>query len=267
MAVISCQLNPTFMGISTTIKIILPTKRSGVPEDELQEFYKNKNKYPAVWLLHGGSGSSEDLLYHIPLVSLADRFQVAFIVPDAQNSCYRDMVHGPGWMSYITEKLPPYIYANYPVSPARDDNLITGFSMGGYGCLQLALLKPEKYGAAAPMAIGNGIVRKYIEHSLDKDFDSNIKAVFGEDRAHLTLSNADCYYLMPRAGAEAKKVRYLLCAGTKDFTHDDTETMYHAMQKEGYEAGFIENEYAHEDASWIEFLPRILEWFLNQKGQ
>lgn len=266
MAVIDCQLGPEFLGISTTIKIILPTRHSNGSRD-YSGLYSTQKKYPVVWMLHGGSGCSADLLYHLGLVSLAEQFQVAFVVPDGQSSCFRDMVYGPKWMTYITEKLPPYLYSNYPVSQNREDNLITGLSMGGYGCLQLALLKPERYGAAAPMAIGNGIVRKYAAHELDEDFDKKMLAVFGEDREKLLKSDADCYYLMPRAGKTAREVRYLLCAGTADFTHEDTETMYHAMQKEGYQADFIENKYAHEDASWSEFLPRILEWFLNKEKQ
>ena len=264
MAVIDCKLNAGLLDISTSLKIVLPTRRSGCTDMDFSSFYRRDKRFPAVWLLHGGSGCSGDLLYHIPLPELADQFQVAFIVPDAQNSCYRDMVYGQKWMTYITEKLPSYVYANYPISSAREDNLITGFSMGGYGSLQLALLKPEKYGAAAPMAIGNKAVEKYAKRLLEDNFDAQLLAVFGENREELSESDADCYYLVPRAKEEAKNIKYLLCAGTQDFTYEDTRTMYQAMRKEGYRIDFMENAFGHEDASWRDFLPRILNWFLGE---
>lgn len=265
MAVIDCKLNAGMLGISTSIKIVLPSMRSGCNDTDFSSFYRRDKKFPAVWLLHGGSGSSSDLLYHMPLPELADRFRVAFIVPDAQNSCFRDMVYGQKWMTYITEKLPPYVYANYPISSAREDNLITGFSMGGYGSLQLALQKPEKYGAAAPMAIGNKAVYKYAQKLLDDNFDAQLYAVYGENREGLSESDADCYYLVRSAEKEAKKIRYLLCAGTQDFTYEDTKLMCQTMNTEGFKVDFIENTFAHEDASWIEFMPRILKWFLNKE--
>ena len=56
---------------------------------------------------------------------------------------------GYDMFDYLTEELMPLIYGWLPVSDKREDNFISGLSMGGGGALKYAVNHPEKFAAAA----------------------------------------------------------------------------------------------------------------------
>ena len=59
------------------------------------------------------------------------------------------MPNGQLYFTYLTEELPRYLEDLFNLAPRREDTLIAGNSMGGYGAFKAAFLRPELYGAAA----------------------------------------------------------------------------------------------------------------------
>ncbi|MFA4133067.1 MULTISPECIES: alpha/beta hydrolase [unclassified Brevibacillus] len=56
------------------------------------------------------------------------------------------MKFGFRYFSYISEELPIICKSVFNISSEREDTIIIGDSMGGYGALKCALSKPERYG-------------------------------------------------------------------------------------------------------------------------
>jgi len=64
-------------------------------------------------------------------------------------SFYIDQPNGQNYFSFLIKELPQYLKDVFGLAPKRENTLIAGISMGGYGCFKAALLHPEMYCAAA----------------------------------------------------------------------------------------------------------------------
>ena len=138
MAVMTLRFNPGTIGLATQVRIIIPT---GVhaQDTDFNELYSSKKPLPVLWLLHGGSDNYADWHDCTTVQVLADKYNYAVVMPDAQMSSYANMAHGPNWLDYFRTELPEYIYTHFPISRKREDNFISGMSMGGAGALKLSL--------------------------------------------------------------------------------------------------------------------------------
>ena len=105
-------------------------------------------KRPAknVYLLHGYSGCDTDWLYNAPLGDFANRFNVNFCMPNGDNSFYLDQPEtGYKYLQYVGREFVEYTHKTFGVSAKREDNLIGGLSMGGFGTIHTALSFPETF--------------------------------------------------------------------------------------------------------------------------
>ena len=161
MAVMTLRFNPKTIGLATQVRIILPT---GVhqPDTDFRKLYGEKKPLPVLWLLHGGSDNYADWHDCTPVQVLADKYNYAVVMPDAQTSSYANMAYGPNWLDYFRTELPEYIYTHFPVSRRREDNFISGMSMGGGGALKLSLVDPDRYSICVPISSGVEVVRNYV---------------------------------------------------------------------------------------------------------
>jgi S-formylglutathione hydrolase FrmB len=107
-------------------------------------------RYPVVYDLHGLTGSQfEDAQWVIPSLEAAMKKNligpVIVVFPDGLvESYYAD---GKGGVkpseTRIMRELIPYIDATYRTIPNRQLRAVTGFSMGGYGAMELATKFPD----------------------------------------------------------------------------------------------------------------------------
>ena len=126
MALITCHFRPAGLGISTAMNILIPLEFDNGKQ-------QSSKKFPVLWLLHGGGGYHGDWIRFSEIEKYSNMYGVAVVMPDAQNSSYTDMEFGPKWLTYFTEELPKYIYSHFPISDKREDNFVSGMSMGGLG--------------------------------------------------------------------------------------------------------------------------------------
>ena len=109
--------------------------------------------YPAVFLLHGYSGSYRDWPQKVNLQSLADAYHLILVCPDGgYNSWYLDspLDSSSQYETHIIQEVLPFIAKRYPLDTGR--RAITGLSMGGHGALYLAARHPRLFVAAASMS-------------------------------------------------------------------------------------------------------------------
>ena len=118
------------------------------------------------------------------------------------------MAYGPRWLDYFTQELPEYIYQRFPFSRERKDNFISGMSMGCSGTVKLALLQPERFSVAVPIASAVEVARRYAEGRWDrvpggapKDGKPSVfNDIYGcDDNPSAILgTNEDCFYLLKK---------------------------------------------------------------------
>ncbi len=119
---------------------------------------ENKNKrFPVVYLLHGYSDNGSKWYSLKPnLADIADRMQMIFVCPSANNSWYFDspLKADMQFETFCSKELIAFIDAEYPTIADRSKRAVTGLSMGGHGALYLSIRHKDVFGAAAAMSGG-----------------------------------------------------------------------------------------------------------------
>lgn len=110
--------------------------------------------YKIIYLLHGMSGDSNSWLDRTMLSVYGKDYPAVFVMPEVARSFYTDMIYGQRFLSYVTKELPEICHSVFHLSARREDSMVMGGSMGGYGALKCALTAPEQYGACCALASG-----------------------------------------------------------------------------------------------------------------
>ncbi len=122
----------------------------------LPDGYKDApGPFPVMYLLHGANGNETDWVVkggaRETLDGLINRGLIkpmVVVMPGGGNSWWVDGAMEKGEPALISE-LIPFVEGKYKVAADRSQRSIGGFSMGGYGSLNLSLAHPDKFCAAA----------------------------------------------------------------------------------------------------------------------
>jgi putative tributyrin esterase len=275
MAVITLHFYPPKLAIATTVRILIPVQRGpeaealldGIADPSAEAFkayFTQLGKLPVLWLLHGGSDNYADWHHYTILQQLSDQYGYAVVMPDAQNSSYSNMAHGPAWFDYFTEELPEYIYSRFPFSRKREDNFIAGMSMGGQGTLKIALHQPERFSVAVPIASGVDVVNQYAALKPgEKGRYSMFAITYGcEDDPSKALGGPEDNFAALRRAVEAGKTlpHMMQAQGTEDFTYDGNRRFNDYAKSIGVDIQWIEAPGKHDWYSWNLYIPKVFEF-------
>lgn len=134
--------------------IVLPDEY--VERMQTEDNVSHRDKLKVLWLCHGGSGDHNEWLYKSRLTEIVNRFNMAAIIVNANDSCFVDMAYGLKYGTYLGEELPVLVHRTFDfLSDRREDNYIAGLSNGGYGCLYLGLKYPKNFYAIGAFSAGD----------------------------------------------------------------------------------------------------------------
>jgi S-formylglutathione hydrolase FrmB len=144
MALIRLDHVPETVGVNLPLNILLPDpgQMQGKPVRERKLLY----------LLHGLSDDASAWQRYTSIETIAAQYGLVVVMPSAGRSFYTDQPNGQRYFTYLTEELPRYLEEVFGLAPKREDTLIAGVSMGGYGALKAALHYPDRYGTAASIS-------------------------------------------------------------------------------------------------------------------
>ena len=262
MAVMTLRFNPKTIGLATQVRIIIPT---GVhPQDaDFEKIYSGKDKLPVLWLLHGGSDNYADWHDCTPVQVLADKYNYAVVMPDAQMSSYANMAHGPNWRDYFQTELPEYIYSHFPFSQKREDNFISGMSMGGAGALKLSLLDPDRYSTCVAISSGVEVVRNYAAGVGRATIHTSFHNIYGheDDPTGVLGTEEDIYWLLEQRVKNGDELpRFAFCVGLEDFTREGNIAFRDYAESLGVHIDWYEEHGMHDWDSWNIYIPKVFEF-------
>ncbi|MBO4825536.1 MAG: hypothetical protein IK018_08445 [Lachnospiraceae bacterium] len=222
-----------------------------------------------VYLLHGYSGCDTDWFTNAPLGELANRFNVNFFMPNGDNSFYLNQPQtGFKYQDYVGKEFVEYTRKTFGLSDKREDTIIGGLSMGGFGTLHTALAYPETFSKA--LALSSALIVHGMKNIAKED--TNVMAnyeyyahTFG-DFEKLEESDNNPEVLAKRlvdTGAEKPEI-YMAC-GTEDFLIEPNRAMKAYFDSIGYPATFFTGPGIHDFVFWRAQLERGLEWALEGK--
>ena len=133
--------------------------------------------FKTLWLLHGLSGDYTSWIQFTSIERYASKRNLAVIMPDANRSWYTNTAYQANYLDYIAKELPVLCRNLFNgMSDKREDQIVAGLSMGGYGALKLALTFPEQYGSCISLSGSLDITRKGRACNLNE-----WKSIFGFD--------------------------------------------------------------------------------------
>jgi len=229
------------------------------PPDEAPEL-------KVMYLLHGFMGSHVDWHLNVNLSELSQMTNMAIVMPTGENAFYVDME--PATMRYskfIGEDLVNFTRRLLPISKKREDTLIAGLSMGGFGALYNGLKYYKTFGHI--IALSSAIVTYEAKYSTAEANPLGVNrsyfaTVFGDlDKLESTDKNLNVLSSQTFAAAQAENLPldvYFAC-GENDHLAIPNRELHRHMKKIGFDHTYEEAPGTHEWSFWDTFLKRAVE--------
>jgi putative tributyrin esterase len=199
------------------------------------------SKRKVLYLLHGLGDDASAWQRFTSIETLAAAYGLVVVMPSAGRSFYTDQPNGQKYFSYLAEELPQYLVDVFGLAPRREDTLIVGNSMGGYGAFKAALLYPERYAAAASFS---GVL--------------SLAVLFG-DLDKLAGSEHDPAVWLQRAAQNPASLPRLFIAVSRQEDLYPLSVQFHtACQALGVHSEYHEEDGAHDWFFWDRQIRRFL---------
>ena len=111
---------------TTQIYVLLPRVKGEATE-----------KCKTLWLLHGLMGDHTSWMRNTSIERYAAEHGIAVVMPNVDRSRYTDTAYDANYFSFVTKELPELCRNTFQqMSANREDNIVAGLSMGGYGAMK-----------------------------------------------------------------------------------------------------------------------------------
>lgn len=209
-----------------------------------------------LYLLHGLSDDASAWPRYTTIEKVAARYGLVVVIPSAGRSFYTDQPNGQKYFTYLVEELPRYLAQVFGLKPKREDTLIAGNSMGGYGAFKAALLHPEMYAAAASLS---GMLSREVLRLLPDDPRKEEFALLFGDLEKLGGGPHDpAAWLKQAAEDPGQAPRLYIATGRQEDIHILSVMFYAACQQAGLQVEYLEQDAGHD---WF-FWDSAIRWFL-----
>lgn len=262
MALVHFNFESQYLNCNTDVNIILPDKARGTTP---KEFYGSGKKYPVLWLLHGTFGDYTDWIRKSNIELYACEKDLIVVMPSALNSNYSNWntMIGINMFDFLTEELMPIVYNWFPASDKREDNFISGLSMGGGGTIKYAVNHPDKFAAAAILSSAPRNFDKIDMNSTDPRQQRTITSVNNAGGLEAYKNGYEnSWRILGELADTGKLPRLYFACGKNDFLYDSFVEFKEYAKEINLDATFEEIEgYTHEWRFWDLTIQHALDFF------
>ncbi|MFP3154685.1 esterase family protein [Lachnospiraceae bacterium ZAX-1] len=244
----------------TQVHVILP--------QDGRRYIWNENPKTLV-LLHGLSDNASTWVRKTAIERYAERYNLAVIIPEVQRSWYLDMVSGINAYSYITKELPQLIAKLFHLSNEREDMMIAGLSMGGYGALRCAIEASDVYAYCGAFSGGydlNEVInlsKVPDSDNLLEGIDEEMVAVVGND-SHVPEEVLIPNVIKASVERNAKQPKVYMVCGTEDFLYGQSQAVKKVCEENLKDFTYEEWHGIHEWDVWDTAIEKMLKLFLGE---
>ena len=192
---------------------------------------------------------------------MSKQFNLAVFMPTTGNSFYLDRGYpGGNFGSFVGEELPAYIRSTFGYCNSREDTIIAGLSMGGFGAIHTALAYPDTFSAC--IALSSALVIHEIAETGTRQNsimpEQMVRDVFGDPQTILE-SDRNPEVLYRKRKATGKPIPWFyLAIGTEDTLYGVNQDFRHFLEREQADFCYEDGPGAHDWDFWNEYLPRGL---------
>jgi len=254
MALLRLDHVPETVKVCQPLYMILPDpgKMGDVPLRERKVLY----------LLHGLSDNGSAWGRYTSIETIANDYGLVVVMPSIGRSFYTDQPNGQQYFTYLIEELPRYLKDVFGLDPKREDTLIAGNSMGGYGAFKAALIYPERFSAAASLS---GVLSLQILQLMpDDERQEEFKLLFGAlDK--LGGTQHDPMVWLKRAAQKPETLpRLFVACGKQDDLYPVNQMFYAASQELGVPIEYLEEDGKHDWTFWDKHIRRFIKKVLGE---
>ena len=259
MAFIELHYHSDALKTAVTVNVLIPEKAKTL----IGMDGKETENYKTLYLLHGLSDDQTIWMRRTSIERYAIERGIAVVMPNVGRSWYTDTAYGGNYFTFVTEELPRVCRSYFKgMSEKREDTLIAGLSMGGYGAIKAALRCSETYGGCASLSGAfdiSGARRLALLNEWQGVFDFNMK-----DPSELSGTEHDIYALARKNknnGVAFPKM-YLWC-GTSDKLLGANQSFRDLLVQLEVEHLYEESEGNHSWKWWDLHIQDALDYLLD----
>lgn len=249
----SVDLQSKLLGRTVTYQVLIP----------IQYHYGDNEKklFPAIYLLHGVSGNSNNWLQKTSIARYANPLDVFVVMVEGGDGWYTDSATVPQdkYESYILQELIPDVERRYRLQKSRAGRAIAGLSMGGYGAIKFGLKYPDMFILAGSMS-GAFDAPSWVEKELKPGVirDSVLK-VFGPADSPTRKTN-DIFKLVREWPADkiASLPYFYFDSGTDDLFFKENRDLAHLLAEKKIPHEYRELPGNHSWTYWNRQLEEIV---------
>ncbi len=260
MALIQMNFMSSSLMRKVTVQVLLPVDALALSEGNTA----GKESYKTLYLLHGVFGNYIDWQSLTRIQELAEARNLAVVMPSGDNMFYVDdeAMHNL-YGEYIGRELVDVTRKTFPLSDKREDTVIAGLSMGGYGALRNGLKYHDTFGYIGAMSsalIIEGIEKRTNDVPLFIESRAYAERVFG-DLDKIKESDKNPMWIAKQLADSGKDIPkiYMNC-GTSDSFLTVNRKFAEGFRKLGLDVTYMEGEGAHEWDFWNRTIKDVLDW-------
>lgn len=248
MALIRLDHVPETVKVNLPLNIILPDpgKMGNLSVKDRKVLY----------LLHGLSDDASAWQRYTSIENVANAYGLVVVMPSVGRSFYSDQPNGQQYFTYLAEELPRYLADIFALAPRRENTLVAGNSMGGYGAFKLAFAQPERFAAAASFSgvLSLEFLRAFPEDPRRGEFET----LFG-DLEKLSGSEYDPSVWFQKASQNTSWLPSLfMSCGRQEDLLPINRMVYATFQQLGLVVDYHEEDAQHNWFFWDREIQRFL---------
>lgn len=221
-------------------------------------------KYPVLYLLHGGSGAFSDWHRNVTEPGLVERmaeeYELIIVTPGVGPSSYyfdSPMLDSVRYETYITTELIPHIDKSFRTLAQKESRAITGLSMGGHGAIMLSAKHPDLFIAAGSMSgVMNIDTRMW---KVPDDFrtlrQQGQQDMLGQDLNYDGPEFSTFTAVGLTDKLKSNGLALIIDCGVEDFLLETNRQMHQLLLENETPHEYIERPGAHTWSYWTEALP------------
>jgi S-formylglutathione hydrolase FrmB len=234
-------------------------------------YNQGNDRYPTLYLLHGGVGQFSDWTKSISdknlIQKLSDQYGFIIVMPEGEKfSYYLDSPVDPNsqFESYIAKDVIGHIDSNFRTIAKKEGRAITGLSMGGYGSLFIAANHPDLFLAAGSMsgALNPDLKGWKLPQDAIVNLGNAFAEILGSKEDH--PERYDSVSIINKiADFKSQKIHLIIDCGVNDFLIEPNRELHRRLVFEGVSHDYTERDGGHSWNYWENALRYHMLFFAN----
>jgi len=244
------KLKSVLMARDMPYRVILPSKYAS----------DTSARFPVIYLLHGLTGHYSNWIDKTKLTQYSMNHQFIIVTAEGDNGWYTDSASTPNdkYESYIVQELIPEIDKKFRTLAVREQRVIAGLSMGGFGAIKFGLKYPDKFSLVGGFsgALGAAGWTEKNAGAIAKSMD----LAFGPDDVSESRKANDIFRLVREVTPDQQKALpyiYQSC-GTEDFLIANNRDFLKLLNDKKIPHEYREHPGGHDWTFWDEQVREFL---------